>query len=158
MTASAAQTPRQPVPLYRVILRGVVVGSLLSIAVMLLNLFVGNNLHTVVSGQIYRASQMSGRALERTIQRLGIRTVINLRGPCPDMDWYRDECQATHRQGISQEDLPFSAGHLPPVPEIHQFVEVLDRTEYPILFHCYRGVDRTGLASALALLLKTDTP
>src|SRR5262249_29836647 len=32
-----------------------------------------------------------------------------------------------------------------------------DRSEYPLLFHCRRGADRTGLASAMVLLLQTST-
>jgi hypothetical protein len=44
------------------------------------------------------------------------------------------------------------------VPAVHQLVEILDRSEYPILFHCHKGADRSGMASAIALLLCTDTP
>ena len=67
-----------------------------------------------------------------------------------------EECRATHQLGVCQENLCFSSGRLPSVNELRQLVEVLDHTEYPILFHCQRGADRTGLASALALLLCTD--
>src|SRR5262249_23653077 len=70
--------------------------------------------------------------------------------------WYLDECRATHQHGVNQEDIGFSAGRLPPVPEIRRLVEVLDRTDYPIVLHCSRGADRTGLASAVALLLRTN--
>ena len=37
-----------------------------------------------------------------------------------------------------------------------ELVEVLDRCDYPILIHCHRGIDRTGMASTVALLLHTD--
>ena len=59
---------------------------------------------------------------------------------------------------VCQEDLCFSAGRLPAVAEMRRLVEVLDRSERPLLFHCQRGTDRTGLASAVALLLLTDRP
>ena len=36
-----------------------------------------------------------------------------------------------------------------------ELLEVLDRSEYPILLHCRRGADRTGVASAVLLLLQT---
>jgi len=45
---------------------------------------------------------------------------------------------------------------LPPVSELRYLVRVLDRSEYPILLHCKQGIDRTGLVSALVLLLYTD--
>ena len=156
MTASAVPTPRQPAPLYRAILRGVVVGSLLAIAVMLLNIFAGNNLHTVVSGHIYRASQMSGPALERTIQRLGIRTVINLRGPCPDMDWYRDECQVTHRLGVSQEDIPFSAGQ-PLTSAIYFFLTCRDENCAANL-RCASSVFATTIRPLVSLSKRCTIP
>ncbi len=133
-------------------------GVAVCVAVFLVHSFVGNNLHTVVPGQVYRSSQMSGDALEKVVRRLGVRTVINLRGPCLDQRWWQDECRVTSRLGVAQEDVCFSASHLPPVGEVRHFVEVLDHCEYPVLFHCFRGVDRTGLATALVLMLKTDTP
>jgi hypothetical protein len=57
---------------------------------------------------------------------------------------------------VNQEDISLSAGRLPPVQELRRLVEVLDRTEYPVLIHCNRGADRTGLASVVAELLLTD--
>src|SRR5262249_32743977 len=100
--------------------------------------------------------QPSPARLERTIRRLGIRTVVNLRGCCLELPWYQAQCQVVHRLGVSQEDLCFSAGRLPSVQAIRQLVEVLDRAEYPILLHCHQGADRTGLASVLAVLLRTS--
>jgi Tyrosine phosphatase family len=42
------------------------------------------------------------------------------------------------------------------VPMMRHLLEVLDRSERPVLIHCHKGADRTGMASALALLLFTD--
>ena len=69
----------------------------------------------------------------------------------------RSECRGTHRLNVSQEDIGMSAGRLPAVPALHRLLDVLDHAEPPLLIHCHRGIDRTGLASALALLLYTDT-
>src|SRR2546421_649022 len=41
---------------------------------------------------------------------------------------------------------------------IARLVEVLDRSERPILIHCHQGADRTGLASVMALLLRPGVP
>jgi hypothetical protein len=116
----------------------------------------GDNTHTVLPGRVYRCAQPSPAQLEAAIQAHHIRTVVNLRGCCNPFPWYLDECRTTHRLGVCQEDVCLSAGRLPPATEIRRLVEVLDRAEYPLLFHCRRGADRTGLASAIALLLKTD--
>jgi hypothetical protein len=80
--------------------------------------------------------------------------VINLRGYCPDFDWYLDECRATHAANVAQEDVTLSAIRLPTPSEIRRLIEVLDRAEYPILMHCRQGVDRTGLAAAIVKLLE----
>src|SRR5262249_5725542 len=111
--------------------------------------------HTVVPGRVYRSAQQSGPELEHTIARFGIRTVVNLRGNCDPLSWYLDECRATHNGNVSQEDIRFSAGHLPSPHEVRRLLEVLDRSQYPILLHCRRGADRTGVASAMVLLLQT---
>jgi hypothetical protein len=118
----------------------------------------GDNQHTVIPGRVYRSAQLDRRKLDRVIAEKQIRTVVNLRGCCPEMGWYLDDARATHAAGVSQEDITLSAKRWPPPQELVRLLEVLDRTDYPILIHCARGADRTGLASAIALLVLTDTP
>jgi hypothetical protein len=72
------------------------------------------------------------------------------------MPWYLEECRVTHRLGIAQEDVCLSAGREPSAHEMLHLLEILDRTEYPILIHCKRGADRTGLVAAVIVLLKTN--
>jgi protein tyrosine phosphatase (PTP) superfamily phosphohydrolase (DUF442 family) len=131
-------------------------GLLLAILAETVHVLLGGNFHAVIPGEVYRCSQPSPAELETMIKRHGIRTVINLRGCCNPNPWYLDECRITHDLDVAQEDLCFSAGRLPSVAEIRRLVEVLDHTEYPVLFHCYRGSDRTGMASVVAQLLRTD--
>jgi hypothetical protein len=121
-------------------------------------ILLGPNFHTVIPGRVYRCAQPDGPRLEQLIRSLGIRTVVNLRGCCDPLPWYLEQCAVTNRLNISQEDLGFSAGRLPAVAAVRQLVEILDRTAYPVLFHCHKGADRSGMASAIALLLATDTP
>lgn len=118
----------------------------------------GDNEHTVIPGQVYRSAQLTRRKLEQVIAAKGIRTVVNLRGCCPETSWYQDDAWATFTTGASQEDITLSAKRWPPPQELRRLVEVFDRTEYPILLHCARGADRTGLASTIALLILTDVP
>ncbi len=75
---------------------------------------------------------------------------------CDPSPYYLEESRATARLDLSQEDLPFTAGRLPSIPVIRHLVEVLDRSEWPILIHCRQGSDRTGMTSAMVLLLYTD--
>jgi protein tyrosine phosphatase (PTP) superfamily phosphohydrolase (DUF442 family) len=140
----------------RVVLVGCFIGLALAGIVEAARVLFGDNFHTVLPGRVFRCAQLSGPALERLIRAHAIRTVINLRGCGAPWPWYMDECRTTSRLNISQEDICFSAGRLPSVWEVRRLVEVLDRTEYPVLLHCRRGADRTGLASAIVLLLHTD--
>ncbi|MBL8794030.1 MAG: tyrosine-protein phosphatase, partial [Planctomycetia bacterium] len=135
---------------------GCCAGLLAALGVQLWHITLGNNFRTVVPGQVYRCAQLTEAELEQAIRRHGIRTVINLRGMGVGCDWYLDESRATARCDASQEDVNFSAGRLPPTSELRLLLRALDHGEYPILVHCRQGVDRTGLVSALVLLLYTD--
>jgi hypothetical protein len=149
-------TPPSRRSLLRWAVRGGVAGLGLTAILEFGNVLLGHNFHVVVPAQVYRSSQPSGPRLEDLIHTYGIRTVVNLRGCSDPVPWYLEECRATNRNGVAQEDLSFSAGRLPPVPEIRHLMEVIDGSDYPLLFHCYHGIDRTGLASTMALLLLTD--
>ncbi|MFO0850236.1 MAG: tyrosine-protein phosphatase [Gemmataceae bacterium] len=116
----------------------------------------GSNRHTVVPGKVYRCAQPSGPALAELIEARQIKTILNLRGVSRDADWYLAESRAAHAANISQEDVTLSAYLLPPPAELRRLVEVLDHTEYPVLIHCKQGADRTGLASAIVVLLSPD--
>ena len=73
-----------------------------------------------------------------------------------DQDWYEVEARTLHELNVSQEDVTLSANRLPPPAELRRLIDVLDHTEYPIVFHCKQGADRTGLTAAVVLLLYTD--
>jgi protein tyrosine/serine phosphatase len=132
-------------------------GTLFGVSAETVRVLFGSNEHTVIPGKVYRSAQLSQRKLERVIAEKHIRTVINLRGFGPDQGWYLEEAKATHAAGISQEDITLSAKRFPPPSEIAKLIEVLDRTEYPVLVHCAQGADRTGLASVIVLLLYTNS-
>jgi protein tyrosine phosphatase (PTP) superfamily phosphohydrolase (DUF442 family) len=118
--------------------------------------FLGSNKHTVLPGKVYRSAQLSGPALEKTIRSHGIRTVLNLRGPCPDFDWYVAEATACAATDADLEDVTLSAKCLPSPGEVRRIVDIFDRAAYPIIVHCKEGKDRTGLVAAMVLLLHTD--
>ncbi|HEX4589170.1 MAG TPA: tyrosine-protein phosphatase, partial [Gemmataceae bacterium] len=136
---------------------GITLGLAVAAAVEAGSIFLGRNLHVVIPGEAYRCAQLSHDQFVDTIRGHGIRTVVNLRGTSPEQDWYAAESQATFDADISQEDITLSAYRLPSPDELRRLIEVFDHSEYPILFHCRQGVDRTGLTAALALLLYTDT-
>jgi protein tyrosine phosphatase (PTP) superfamily phosphohydrolase (DUF442 family) len=116
----------------------------------------GLNDHAVIPGRVYRAGQPAERELGELTARHGIRTVVNLRGTTLGDETYQGECRATFAADVAQEDVTLSAQTLPFPGELRRMIEVLDRSEYPIVIHCKQGADRTGLVSAAVLLLYTD--
>jgi protein tyrosine phosphatase (PTP) superfamily phosphohydrolase (DUF442 family) len=138
----------------RVWLRLSVAGLALILAIEAGRVLVGSNWHVVVPQRVYRSAQLTPHELSQQVRAHGIRTVVNLRGPCPLFDWYLAECATTADCDICQEDISLSANRLPPPAELHQLLDVLEQTEYPILIHCRRGSDRTGLVSAIVQLLE----
>lgn len=141
-------------PLRAALLAGLTVGLGAALAVEAASVTLGRNLHAVVPGLVYRSGQLSGPDLRRVVRKYGVYTVVNLRGCAPTTRWYAQECRATHRLGISQEDVALAANRLPSTSEVRRLVSILDRTEYPILLHCRQGADRTGLAAAVFALLQ----
>jgi hypothetical protein len=136
---------------------GCLAGAFLALTGHAFYVLFGSNFHTVIPGEVYRSAQLSAATLDRFLRDKQIRTIVNLRGCCDPEAWYLDEGRVALRNDVSLEDLGFSACRLPSSLTLRQLVEVIDRSDYPILFHCHKGSDRTGMASAIALLLRTDT-
>lgn len=154
-SAPFAPPPKKRRPVRRLLFLVLAV-SLVWLLYQIYYIFLGPNFHEVLPGKAYRSSQPSPERLKNMVRRHGIKTVINLRGVCVGQPWYMEQCEAVLELGISQEDLTFSAQRLPSAPELIRLIEVLDRTEYPILLHCRQGADRTGLAAAIIRLLYSE--
>ena len=118
----------------------------------------GSNFHCVAPGQAYRSAQPSATWLRQTMQREGIRSVVNLRGDGNDAIWYVEERAAVLEAGGYFDNVMLSAAFAPHQRDLHRLVRVLDAAPRPVLFHCRAGADRSGLAAAIYLLLYTDTP
>jgi Tyrosine phosphatase family len=151
--------PTRPVSRFSLlyaVLRGCLAGLIAAVSVEAVYVFIGSNVHVAAPGAVYRCARLDPPELERVVRQLHIRTLVNLCGCSDPLPWYLEESRATCRLGICQEDLSFSAGRMPPVYGIRHLIEVLDHCDYPILIHCHRGIDRTGMACTIALLLHTD--
>lgn len=142
--------------LWKLLLVGVFVGLFAAVAAQAYYILLGGNFHTVIAGQVYRSGQPSASDLERLIRRYNIRTVLNLRGDNDEEEWYQEERATTQRLGVRLEGASIW-GMLPASEEdLARLVDVLRPENCPILLHCCTGGDRSGMASALALLLLSD--
>ena len=138
-------------------LRAIVLIPLALLLLQILHVTAGGNFHVVVPGKIYRGAQPDEATLESLTKRYGIRTIVNLRGTCHPQEWYLAEAKAAQNLGLSLEDVTCSAGRWPSHTEIRQLVAIFDHAEYPLFLHCRHGADRTGMAGAIALMLKGET-
>jgi protein tyrosine phosphatase (PTP) superfamily phosphohydrolase (DUF442 family) len=112
------------------------------------------NFATVGPGRVYRSGQMGAREIGRIVRQERIRTVLNLRGAHPESDWYRQERAAVLAQRATQIDVAMSSCEWMSRAQARAVVKVLDTCEYPLLIHCWRGAERTGLISAFTELLR----
>lgn len=112
-----------------------------------------NHFFTVLPGQAYRSGQLSTQDFQDAIKQHQIKSIINLRGNGGDNAWYLDEMAASQGAGIKHYDINLPAHALPEPAELKKLVDVLQAAPRPLLMHCRRGIDRTGFASAVFLIL-----
>ncbi len=128
-----------------------------ALAVLLHFLFAAR-IETVVEGRIYRSAQPSAAALEKIIKEKGIRTILNLRGFLKDESWHLEEQEVAGRYGVQLHNITLSPNDLPEYAKLVRIIDLLSSSPKPVLIHCRRGIDRTGLVSALALAMENDAP
>ncbi|MCL5023698.1 MAG: tyrosine-protein phosphatase [Nitrospirae bacterium] len=122
------------------------------------HLFFTTRIETVVGGRVYRSAQLSAEELQKIIREKGIRAIVNLRGDFREDEWYVRERAVAERNHVRLYDIMLSANELPQYAKLMAVLDILSNEERPILIHCRRGSDRTGLVSALALAIEKDPP
>jgi hypothetical protein len=137
-------------------LLGGLLGALFALGWEIVYTLLGSNLREVIPGHLYRSAQPGPALLSEAKRKYGVRTVLSLRGNCDGDAWYADELRAAEELGLSLEVVALSAGRMLSPSVTRDLCEILDRAEPPLLVHCQRGIDRTGLVSALYMLLRTD--
>jgi len=115
-----------------------------------------NNLHHL-GGGMYRSSQPSPRQIRKYHDRLGIRSIINLRG-VHDYGSYFFEEEACARLGITLHSVKLYSRTPPSAAEIHRMRALFAGLGHPALMHCKSGADRAGLAAALYRILHLGHP
>jgi protein tyrosine phosphatase (PTP) superfamily phosphohydrolase (DUF442 family) len=96
------------------------------------------NFHRV-SDNLYRSAQPEAEDFAE-IERMGVRTVINLRSDHGD-------ALPTHSL-LREVRIPMTA-EKPDIAHVESFLKVMANTNHlPVLVHCRRGADRTGLMVA----------
>ncbi|PWR03888.1 protein tyrosine phosphatase [Meridianimarinicoccus roseus] len=113
------------------------------------------NLFEIAPG-VWRSNQPSPRRLKR-YHRMGIRSVINLRGAVQQSP-YLFEQEACARLGLHLHNITLSARKLVPRENILELIALMRTVEKPFVLHCKSGADRAGFASALYLAVIEGVP
>jgi protein-tyrosine phosphatase len=116
----------------------------------------GDNFQTIVPGTVYGSGQPDAGSLQLWVARYHLHSVVNLRGANAAESWYQEERAAARKQRLSWYDLPIESQVLPKSEEVKGLVSVLDTCPKPALIHCYSGIDRTGMAAVISVLLLDD--
>lgn len=119
--------------------------------------FFYDNFYPIVKGKIYRSAQLSGPKLRKIIKKNRIRTIINLKGLKTNKN-YRIESEIANKNNVKLFNFKFTAHKLPSYTKLDTLIDTLINAEKPILIHCHRGADRSGMAGALALAIEKDPP
>jgi protein tyrosine phosphatase (PTP) superfamily phosphohydrolase (DUF442 family) len=109
----------------------------------------GGNFHEVEKGTVYRSAWLGSEKLEQAIDRLGVKSVLNLCGEQPGVEWYEGEVEVSRRRGIKFVSMGLSANTALDASQLAKLADALRDAPKPLLIHCRAGSDRTGLASAI---------
>ena len=92
-----------------------------------------------VSPELYRSGQPDDEGF-RTIERAGIKSVLNLR------EYHRDDDEAAGTT-LKLLHYPVAAGSVTE-QDIENILKLLRTAPKPVLVHCWHGSDRTGITVA----------
>lgn len=113
------------------------------------------NFHEIAPGA-FRSNHPTEKRF-RQIAEMGVKTILNLRGTAPS-PFYLKEVALCKELGMTLVSLPMSASKAPPRDVLLQLIALFRTIERPFVMHCKSGADRTGLASAVYLLVIAGLP
>jgi protein tyrosine/serine phosphatase len=103
------------------------------------------NLHRITP-TLYRSEQPTAVGM-KNLEKLGIRTVINLR-------WFNNDRKEAHGTSLRTERVKILTWNVDD-KHVVEVMRMLKQTENgPFLIHCQHGADRTGLMSAMYRVLE----
>jgi protein tyrosine/serine phosphatase len=117
---------------------------------------VWGNLSPVIPGKVYRCNHPTPRRLRRMAGRLGLRTLINLRGKTQSGSDALSR-ESAHALGLEFHDMAFESRGAPQRERIMRLHGIYTSMRTPAVMHCKSGADRAGLAAGLMVLFEGGT-
>lgn len=110
------------------------------------------NFHWVDGRDVARASQAYLGLLESFLKSNGLKAIVNLRGPHPDVVWWRYETDICARIGVAHFDPTMDSRRLPLREMLAGLLDAFDAAPRPFVIKCAGGQDRTSFAAALYIV------
>ena len=114
------------------------------------------NLHPV-SQTVWRSAQPAPHHLKK-IAKMGIKTILNLRGRRDSCGSYILEREACEKYGLTLIDFPIRSRAPLEKATLQAALKLFSTLEYPILIHCKSGADRAGFMSVFYLFTQLAIP
>ena len=111
------------------------------------------NLAAVIPGKVYRCNHPTPPRLRRMVRRLGLRSLINLRGRTQSGSDALSR-EAARALGLEFHDMAFESRGAPQRERIIRLHEIYQSMATPAVMHCKSGADRAGLAAGLIVLFE----
>ncbi len=111
------------------------------------------NFAPVKPGALYRSNHPVPFQLAKFRRRVGINTLINLRGECRNGSDALSR-EAARQLGLDFYDMALESRGAPHRDRILRLAEIIRTMRRPALVHCKSGADRAGIASALFVLIE----
>jgi len=103
------------------------------------------NFNAVQKGKLYRSGQPGKLQLERWIRKYHLKTIIVLK---PILRRY--EVEIVKRYGVTLYHIPFGTNRGPSEKQWGRILALLtDEQNFPLLYHCHSGADKTGIITAM---------
>ena len=107
-------------------------------------------IHIVEEGRVYRTGVLPLETFEKKVAELGILTFLRViclhRG---NREYFDKIEQICGKRGIIAFHISLKHNQVPDKKSLAMILDVFDHARYPQLIMCWRGADRSGLASAL---------
>lgn len=103
-----------------------------------------DNLYEIAPG-VYRGAQPTMGQLKKLRDKLGIKTIINLKNDNRKSAYFLFEEERCKELGLKLVNVGISSRSLPSTQQLIEYKKVLEEEmEKPVLIHCKAGADRTS--------------
>jgi protein tyrosine/serine phosphatase len=114
------------------------------------------NFAAVAPGRLYRSNHPTPMMLAEFTRRVGLKSLINLRGQTRNGSDALSRDMAA-RLGLDFYDMALDSRDAPQRERILRLAEIYRTMRQPALIHCKSGADRAGLAAGIYVLLQGGT-